>query len=718
MAGVVLTSPSFEQNDGFVSDDKGEIIVPTEFFDKGPLQATLRFVGMDNESVLLKNGQSVSIQLRPSSTLLKEAVVTGEYGPTHVENAVHRVDLITADDIAATAADDISDVLRHSSEIVIQQDGVLGTGVSIQGLSDRHVKITIDEVPMVGRVDGKLDLTQIDVQDIERIEIVRGPMAASYGSDAIAGVINIITKKPQQNAKALNLRAYASSEGQYDLTGRFGAGRQHYRYAIRAGRRFFDGWSPEDDAFRDIVPIADDRRSRRWNQKEQYLTGLDHAWSKNGRTLSHRLSFTHDVLKDRGLPVINDASETIIGIDDEYRSLRLDNQLKYEQDVLLGGKFSGFVAHNRFSRDRRQDVTDLTDLSQRMLSQDTTIYDAFTTRHTWSQSLSDRFEHQVGIDGSYESSTGERIDGRPYIAQFAGFYSLESQPIDGLVLRPALRWGVHSRFNLPAVPSFSARYRKGVHTLRASYGRGFRAPDFKELYLAFFDVNHNVYGNPDLGAERSQSVNAGYTLNATVDQVKWTAGINLFYNEVDDLITEVQDGIFDGSGVAPFTYKNIDRVLTQGIRFDVGRTTEFLDLKLGAGVIGVERTDAGVFLTPLNYSSQANSSLSYKWAKPAVHLNLLYTYNGEQSALLLRGDVTESTTREAYHMLDFTASKRLFQDRLHLRTGVRNMLDVTDLATTGSGGIHGAGSNVSSPVSTGRTFFFTVEYQPTKSKRK
>jgi outer membrane receptor for ferrienterochelin and colicins len=76
---------------------------------------------------------------------------------------------------------------------------VYGSSVSINGISGEGVKILVNGVPMVGRIDGKIDISQINLTNVERIEIVKGPQSVIYGTDALGGVINIITKEQKDD---------------------------------------------------------------------------------------------------------------------------------------------------------------------------------------------------------------------------------------------------------------------------------------------------------------------------------------------------------------------------------------------------------------------------------------------------------------------------------------------------------------------------------------
>src|SRR5690242_6859536 len=98
------------------------------------------------------------------------------------------------------AAQNLKEALSYELNIHLMEDNILGSGLQIQGIGGENVKILIDGMPITGRQNGNIDLSQILMDNVERIEIVEGPLSVSYGTDALAGTINIITKKNQSKA--------------------------------------------------------------------------------------------------------------------------------------------------------------------------------------------------------------------------------------------------------------------------------------------------------------------------------------------------------------------------------------------------------------------------------------------------------------------------------------------------------------------------------------
>ncbi len=125
---------------------------------------------------------------------LEPVVVTATKTPHLLTDTPVITNLITRAEIEAIGAENIGEVLEHQAGIIIHRDGH-GDGVQLQGLDSEYILILVDGEPQVGRIAGKLDMARIAIENVERIEIVKGATASLFGNAALGGVINIITRK-------------------------------------------------------------------------------------------------------------------------------------------------------------------------------------------------------------------------------------------------------------------------------------------------------------------------------------------------------------------------------------------------------------------------------------------------------------------------------------------------------------------------------------------
>ena len=171
----------------------------------------------------------------------------------------------------------MKDVLSNEINIRISQDNILGSSMSIQGVSGQNIKILIDGIPVIGRLGGNIDISQINLNNVERIEIIEGPLAVNYGLDALAGTVNIITKKTFDSKINLKLNNYVESVGQYNTDAFLTCKIKNSNIGLSIGKYFFDGWDPSDPIYEIPKPrLANFTRSKQWNLKDQLFSKLEH----------------------------------------------------------------------------------------------------------------------------------------------------------------------------------------------------------------------------------------------------------------------------------------------------------------------------------------------------------------------------------------------------------------------------------------------------------
>lgn len=129
---------------------------------------------------------------------LNPVILTGQYRPQAVDKSIFEVDVLTQTDIRKMAGNTLDDVLKQALNLnVIPNSGEGRSGIEQFGFNSEYVKILIDGVPVIGDegFGNAIDISQINIDDVEQIEIVEGAMGVQYGANAVTGVVNIITKK-------------------------------------------------------------------------------------------------------------------------------------------------------------------------------------------------------------------------------------------------------------------------------------------------------------------------------------------------------------------------------------------------------------------------------------------------------------------------------------------------------------------------------------------
>lgn len=693
---------------------QGQIIPPVT---AGRIALRISFVGYRTiTDTVAATAATLKYTLIPDAQALPEFVVTGQYAPASPEKAVHRVRVLDATTIQRMAANNLGDVLRNELNIRLSQDNMLGTSLSMQGLGGQNVKILVDGVPVIGRQDGNIDLAQIDLTGIERVEVVEGPLSVNFGTNALAGTINLITRKRGGAPATLRASAYAEHIGRLNTT--ITASRQwgHNDVVFTAGRNFFAGWDPRHTGLVDLSPaLADTNRFQQWKPREQYFGRFSYRHTTDRWDLGYKAEGMHDVILNRGLPR---APYHETAFDERYTTLRLDHALTAEHRMARGRKLTGLVAHNRYLRYSNRWFRDLTTLSEQLVGgpseQDTSGFTLTNVRANLIQARdSARLNYEVGIDLNLETGSGPRIgDGQEDIGDYAVLASAELRAHPSLTLRPGVRYAYNTRYGAPVLPSFNLRWQlnKGF-TLRASYAKGFRAPSLKELYLFFVDVNHDIQGNTDLAAERSHHWSTALSYRHAKDKGVYTSELSLFHNRMNDLITLVQV-----SG-ARFTYDNIGTFETTGGSVGAGWDNGHWVVSTGVAVTGRYDAIAEAAEQPYLFTTEVRASLTKQWLRKGWSASLFWKWQDRQVNYTQQedGSVTQSFIG-AFQMADVTLTKRMWNGRLALSGGAKNLFNVQDIAATMNGGGVHAGGGASVPMATGRLAFVRVELDLKRTK--
>lgn len=471
-------------------------------------------------------------------------VVTGTKSETPRQASPVTTEVIDRQRIEESGAQTVTDVLSLRPGLFVER-GFSGTGVTMQGLGPQYSLILVDGARQIGRTDGVLDLDRFAVEDVDRVEVVRGPSSVLYGSDALGGVINLVTRVPRDGASADALARVDSRLG-YETRGRVAYGKDGNAASLvgsyRAAPSITLGAPSSSDTPTTFDALADShvtahgihRRGEAWrfdagaDYLQRDLRGVD---SSGTGAIFDRRTLIETMSGNAGARWTSEHTAAQVGVDasmyrdqflsDQRMSDALD-QYSLTEETLLQGR--GQIAHER----GRHKLLVGTELMREALS-------------------SDRL-----------SDPGDRLRG-------AVFAQDELRPTDGddLIVVPAARLDADSQFGVHVTPRVAARWspREGA-AVRGSIGMGYRAPSFKELLLLFENsgVGYVVEGNQELKPETSYSAQGGAEW-----QVKpwlWVGG-DAFFNRLTDMIFIVSKPD-DGSGMLRFSYDNIGRARTYG----------------------------------------------------------------------------------------------------------------------------------------------------------
>lgn len=509
---------------------------------------------------------------------LEEVVITATRNERTMGALPMPVTLVQTPMIKTMGSVRLNDVLTEQTGlVVVPQVNGMGNGIQIQGFNPDYTLILVDGEPLIGRFTGSLELSRLTVGNIKQIEIVKGPSSSLYGSEALAGVINIITDKPTGNTAKFSTR-YATNNT-LDVNATAGLAGKNWSASVFGNRFSTDGYDLSPDVFgKTVSPFRNYTVGSRFNWKVSPRTEV----SLGGRFFTEIQDYNFDVTTKRDTirtygngsvndwnfnPVVTHRFSNKLKVVGRYYSsgYRTDTELRLQADGSLNSQdnFNQNFSRYELNGEYFFNEANITTVGAGIVDEN-----VLTNRYANGNSLHQRTR--------YIFAQHEWNDWRP------------------LNIIGGLRYDQNLSYGSQLSPKLAVRYE--VHpklSFKASVGVGFKAPDFRQLYLNFFNaaaaytvlgsevvssIVHNLdqqgliatynfdpsqIGN--LNAERSLSFNLG--AKAQLAQKLWW-DVNLFRNTVDNLI-EFQQIAVTTSSQNIYSYRNISRVLMQGVETDL-----------------------------------------------------------------------------------------------------------------------------------------------------
>jgi outer membrane receptor for ferrienterochelin and colicins len=524
--------------------------------------------------------------------------VTASRLETAPDSSAVNTKVVGQDEIVERGARNLADLLRQ--EAGIQVNGSLGTGqeVYMDGLDGRTVLILIDGRPVNGRVNNRVDVSRLPISPsmVERVEITRGPMSALYGSDAMGGVINIITKRPRQGLggeATLDTVLLARQPAQMSLSGNLhgGKGPVTGRVALSLLRAYaYDrgGVDPRNgDPVRTPDGVGDAPGKRQATVNTEFTYRLGDFWNARAYGSASQLE-------------VQTYAKKAVPFRDGNDNRQLTGGVLLEGEPILGHKLTLDARADRFSHFFNK-LPGATDAGQDFCDPDVPrleiLWDARCTRLP--QLRTRTYQHNIRLEARYEAPItipgrlfdtlsfalgsvlegdhATRFDGSGADtlqgAQVRGIGSVYGEvlfkPFSFLTVLPGFRADVFAPGPSGVAAAFAINPKVSTRldlpwgfALRASYGEGFRLPSFQERFLIFdhSELGYIVQGNASLLPEKSRGARAELVWS----RPHWRLSAEGFINLVNNLITETGGTTTNEAGVPIFSYANIARAYTAG----------------------------------------------------------------------------------------------------------------------------------------------------------
>lgn len=643
---------------------------------------------------------------------LGEIVLTATRTEKKIKDIPLPVNIVGKDEIRKKGMVRLDEVLAEQPGIILVEDH--GTGIQLQGFEPKYTMILIDGEPVIGRTSGTLELSRITMANVERVEILKGPSSSLYGSEAMAGVVNIITEKPAKGERVVTSVRYGTHNA-LDLS--------------------VNG------------SIAGERSSISGTFNRISNSGYNYGGSKGSKTVPPFYGYTGNV---RGTHQLTSKINVRLGINyndeharDEYiTDTGTENQevisrfLRKDMMITPAITYRHSNKHNtdlRFNQSFFKTDTHIT------TAEDGTLYN----HDYYDQNLSKaELQHDYKIHKSVQLTAGagivdERLkavryeDKKEFRAGF-GYTQVDVKITDRMNFIAGGRFDTHNVYASQFSPKFAGQYKiLPWLTLQGTVGSAFKAPDFRELYLNWTNPTegYSVFGAEDAKNRLNELVEVGEIADVMFDPTKikaldaersWnyqagikleparglTAGVNLFRNQVKNLIETFMIAT-KKNGKPVYTYTNQENVLIEGAEADIAYKLGSLDVKTGIQYLNtankdvldaikagkeyytrdaetgssrpVKRSEYGGLFNRSRYTT--NTSVSYTWKEPQLYLSFRWAYRSQFGVRDIDGNGILNLKKEyspGYSLFNASAVKSFFDDRLSLSLSMENIGNMTD----------------------------------------
>ncbi|HEU6450984.1 MAG TPA: TonB-dependent receptor [Gemmatimonadaceae bacterium] len=589
-------------------------------------------------SASLADGSSLVLRLTPVPVSLDAVVVSAARREQRLGDAVVTTEIISHSDIERSGASDVASALLEHTGIQIDGGVPTGTGVQLQGFGEERVLVLLDGQPLQGRVNGNFDMSRLPASMVERVEVVKGPQSTLFGSDAMGGVVNIITRSPVGAPATGTLSLTAGSFGRRDASASIVGSEGRFGYSFDGGYRY-----------QDLTPgFADDdyTRSKRWNGRV-----------RASYSISPELTLESSILAIDDDQRYRTGATNFQFSDNEQRGARIGATWKRGSHSLTPLLYYSRFEHLSRASDTPKPVSDSGSRDLQELSKLDLIYSGELDWTTIDAGLELKRE-RLTADRLRDAKSRSLDAIEPYLQLTIG-----RGPFSVV---PGVRMSWNEEWGRTTTPRLAALYRPIPSlAVRASVARGFRAPGFKELYLDYANpqAGYAVHGNPDLRPESSVSTMLGVEWAGRNLYARATGFHNDFKNFIETFMLGGQPGVF--------SYGNIASGRTDGVELETGVTAGRARIEAGYAFLSTRDDATGQELLGRPRHS-GRLSLGYA-AWTGFDASVAGTISGRVPTQRDReGNISES--RRSFPRLDFHA-RQAVMDGVSVALNVDNVFD-------------------------------------------
>lgn len=637
---------------------------------------------------------------------LEEVIISATRTVRQLSSLPLPAQIVSKKEIKTTNAIRLNDILNEQTGLITVPDFGGGEGIQLQGLDSQYTLILVDGVPLVGRSGGTLDLSRVTVGNIKQIEIVKGASSSLYGSEALGGVVNIITDTPK-NGFLGNLNYRTGTFNTHDIGASVSYKKDKFEISTFINRYSSDGYKLiKTNELNTVDPFAN----------YTFTTKANYQFTKNTDLFISERYYTQnqDYIASTTLKGESDVKEwnTHIKLKHQYNK-KWSNDIEFYATRYKANEYLDDISGTRFSESFFNQLLVRPEIRVNYTPTETPSFIA-------------------GIGLTHETLKRADFITNPEFNSPYMYAQYDGNPTEKLNIILGARFDSHSEYKSQLSPKAAIRYEiNDKLSIKSSIGYGFKAPDFRQLYFDFTNatVGYTVLGynavstaipqldalgeissiivpisefNNELNPENSIGINIGakyspiFTLNFDV---------NIFRNSINDLIdTRVIARKTNGQNV--FSYYNVNKVYTQGLevnstlkinnQFKISGGYQFLLAKDKSAEKAFENGEVFARLTPSSPSFQlqkkdyfglynrskhiANLKVFYSIPKWNLDSNIRATYRSKYGLYDTNSNNYLDKYDEfvdGYAIIDFAVNKTFYKNYT-LGLGADNLFNFTD----------------------------------------
>lgn len=463
--------------------------------------------------------------------VLDPVVVTASGHHQHLKSSSTPVHVLTKGEIHEQGITTLDAALTHMLPQVSLAPNAMGSQLRLNGLGNKYILVLVNGQKLSGDISNNVDLNRVDMSRVKRIEVLDGAASSLYGSDAIGGVINIITDQPTNNLVSVTSNTRVSGHGQLTQSVNLDAYYKGFGSYTTFTHDRADSYrinpleyvkGDQGDTQESLSPIFVGYKSDLFSQKFVY-------------DVNRHLSFNASLSTSYKMTNRPDTRTDIAGGYDyemRYKGLRWDLGSIYKINDKNSIQFTFTTDKFRYGKEydvetKSNHIGDyIQQKKQRSYESDLKGVFHFVKNGTTVIGANWRNDFLTASSGNIDE----------HVYTLAGYVQHEQAIVRGLKATAGLRYNYHETFGNRLTPKFALMYSVGNFNLRANYAMGFRAPGLDELYYNYFSVNHGkvmvTFGDKNLKPEKSNYV----ALNAEYRTNRFSMSVNGFMNYISDMV--------------------------------------------------------------------------------------------------------------------------------------------------------------------------------------